>query len=271
MNALLKLLTACALALSLLGVHVPAALAAAPTNDLSSGATAVTVGFSESLNTSEATTDADDAQFNASCGAPATDASVWYTLQGTGQGVIIDVSSSNYSAGVLVGVGTPGNLTTIACAQGSTAFYAESGITYYILAIDDQLDGGGNGGILNIAFNEIPPPPNLELTVDRYGKVNARTGIATISGTYTCTNGDFLEVFGEGRQDAGRFTIVGSFDFFDYGTCDGLAHKWSASVYPQAGKFAGGKALTVTFGYACGAFQCGYGYVEQVVILQGKK
>lgn len=44
-----------------------------------------------------------------------------------------------------------------------------------------------------------------------------------------------------------------------------------ATVEPEAGKFAGGKALTVTFGYSCGAFQCGYGYAEQVVILQGKK
>ena len=64
----------------------------------------MTIGFSEVLDTTEATTDADDAQFNASCGAPATDASVWYTLVGTDEVVIVDVSGSDYSAGVLVGM-----------------------------------------------------------------------------------------------------------------------------------------------------------------------
>jgi hypothetical protein len=78
-------------------------------------------------------------------------------------------------------------------------------------------------------------------------------------------------VYGDARQQAGRFVVSGTFDFFDMGTCDGASHNWSASVYPQAGKFAGGKALTVSFAYACGAFECGYGYAEQVVILQGKK
>ena len=52
------------------------------------------------LVTTGATTDADDAQLNTTCGAPATDASVWYSLQGSGKGVVADVSSSDYSAGV---------------------------------------------------------------------------------------------------------------------------------------------------------------------------
>jgi hypothetical protein len=229
------------------------------------------MGYSETLNTTEATTDADDAQFNLFCGAPATDASVWYKLEGTDQGVIVDVSQSNYSAGVLVAIGSPGSLELITCGPGAVAFYAFSGTTYYILAIDDQLDGGGNGGTLNIAFNNVPPPPTVDITVNRYGKVNSRTGVATISGTYTCSNGDFIEVYGDAHQNAGRFVVFGSFYFFDFGTCDGAPHPWTASVYPQGGKFAGGKALTVSFAYSCGTFECGYGYAEQVVILQGKK
>src|ERR1700752_464596 len=140
------------------------ALAAAPANDTFGGATLVSVGFSEQLDTTEATTDADDAQLNASCGAPATDASVWYALDGTDNGVVVDVSSSNYSAGVLVGVGTQGNLQTVACGPGAVAFFAAAGTTYYVLAIDDQFDGGGNGGNLSISFNEIPPPPTVDIT-----------------------------------------------------------------------------------------------------------
>jgi len=57
------------------------AYAAAPTNDTFAGATAIgAVPFSTTVDTSEATTDADDANANAICGAPSTDASVWFSL-----------------------------------------------------------------------------------------------------------------------------------------------------------------------------------------------
>lgn len=59
------------------------------------------------LDTTEATTDGDDAQLNETCGAPATDASVWYAfVAGSDAVVVVDVSQSGYSAGVLVGVGS---------------------------------------------------------------------------------------------------------------------------------------------------------------------
>lgn len=62
MKNLFGFLTVCALALCALGIYVPAALAAAPSNDTFTGATLVTVGYSEVLDT----TDADDAQLNTS-------------------------------------------------------------------------------------------------------------------------------------------------------------------------------------------------------------
>ena len=73
-----------------------------------------------------------------------------------------------------------------------------------MLAIDDQFDGGGNGGSLNISFNEAPPPPTVDISVNRLGKFNSRTGVATISGTYTCDNADFIDVFVDARQNVGR-------------------------------------------------------------------
>lgn len=245
------------------------ALAAAPANDLSGGAALAAVGFSEVLDTTEATTDAEDAQLNESCGAPATDGSVWYKIEGTGGGVVIDVSSSDYTAGVAVGIGTPGALETVACGPGLVGFFGEPGITYYVLAFDDQFDGAGNGGSLSISFNEAPPPPTVDITVNKYGTVDARTGVATISGTYTCSNGDFIEVSGSARQTVGRFIVNGFFGFFDVGTCDGSTNPWSAEVFGDNGKFAGGKAMTVSFGFSCGPFECAAGYNEQVVQLRG--
>ena len=274
MKTIFKLLAVLALALSALGVSAPVALAAAPNNDTFPGATTVAIGFSEVLDTTQATTDADDAQLNASCGAPATDASVWYALVGSDVTVVVDVSQSNYAAGVLVGVGSQGNLQTVACGPGAVAFFAAAGTTYYVLAIDDQLDGGGNGGSLSISFNAIPPPPTVNISVNPFGKVNTRTGVATISGSYTCTNGDFIQTFVDARQKVGNgrnATIAGFGSFFDSGTCDGTSRPWSAAVIPQSGKFAGGKSMTMTFAFACGPFQCADGFVEQTVQLRGGK
>ena len=79
------------------------------------------------------------------------------------------------------------------------------------------------------------------------------------------------EVFVDARQNVGRFTIFGSGEFFDFGTCDGVAHTWSADIFPQNGKFAGGKTMTVTFAFSCGPFECASGFVEQKVQLRGGK
>ena len=259
------------LALTLTFGGVAPALAAPPANDTFGGATLAAAGFSEVLNTSEATTDADDAQLNTNCGAPATDASVWYAFAGNDAGVIIDVSSSDYSAGVAVGVGTQGNLQIVTCGPGAVAFFAGAGETYYVLAFDDQFDGAGNGGNLSISFNNVPPPPTIDFTVNSYGKFNSKTGTATISGTFTCSNGDFIDLFGDASQRVGRGSVLGSFEFFEFGTCDGNSHNWSAEVFPINGKFAGGKALTITISFSCGAFECSQGFAEQIVQLRGGK
>jgi hypothetical protein len=270
MKISLKLLVALSAAV-LSAVWASTALAAAPSNDTFPNATVASIGFSQVLDTTQATTDADDAQLNASCGAPATDASVWYALQGSDQNVIVDVSQSDYSAGVLVGTGTEGNLQTVACGPGTVSFFAAAGTTYYILAIDDQNDGGGNGGSLNISFNAAPPPPTVSISVNPRGTVNTRTGVAHVTGTYTCTNGDFIDLFINAQQNVGRFSVLGSGEFFDSGTCDGTTQPWSADIIPQNGKFAGGKAITVSDGFACGAFECSDSFVQQTVFLRGSK
>ena len=262
--------TALLAALLMVPLTAGTALGVAPGNDVFGGASVAAAGFSEVLDTTGATTDSDDAQLNASCGAPATDASVWYVFAGTDSGVVVDVSGSNYSAGVIVGTGSQGNLQKVACGPGTTLFFAATGTTYYVLAFDSQGDGGGNGGSLTISFSEIAPPPTVDITVNRYGKVNTRTGVATISGTYTCMNADFIDVFIDARQNVGRVsTIFGNGEFFDVSTCNGTSHTWSTDVFPQGGKFAGGKTLTMAFTFACGAFECADGFAEQKVQLQG--
>jgi hypothetical protein len=289
-------------ALALLAALIPltlvsgTALAAAPSNDTIGNATPVTIGFSEVLDTTEATTDPDDAQLTPVwCGVPATDASVWYVFTAASDiRVGVDVRESDYSAGVLVGVGSPGSLETIACGSGAVMFSAEAGKTYYALAIDDQGDGGGNGGLLSISFAEAPPP-TVDITVNPIGQFNARTVVATISGTYTCTNADWIGIEIGVEQNAGRFRIGTTTFFGSEGTCDGIPHTWvadtypsfwvtldpaiadhripytwGADVFPQNRKLSAGKVMLYIWGYACGfgGWNCGYGGLEQEIQLR---
>ena len=248
-------------------------LAAPPSNDLYTGRQVITVGFSDpAVDTSEATTDADDTAINTNCGAPFTDASVWYELTATADAFIgVDVSASDYSAGVLVATGNPTDGFEIqACGPGATAFAAVTGETYAILAIDDQSDGAGNGGTLAIQVAELPPPPEVHVTLDKSGRFNSKTGSATISGSVTCTGGpvDFSFIDISVRQAVGRIFIDG-FGSIEGFTCDGTAQRWSAEVFGQNGIFRGGKALTVSFAVACGPFLCGLDFQERVVQLRG--
>jgi hypothetical protein len=247
------------------------ALAAVPTNDTKAGIEALSVPDSVTLDTRDATTDADDAAMNPpDCGAPATDASVWYSLTGSGSWVAIDVSESSYSAGVLVTTGDPNN-DFVTCGPGAVAWQAEAGVTYSILVIDDQLDGTGNGGDLKLSVEEIPPPPEIALTVNPKGVFDAHTGAAIVRGTITCT-GDatdsFIDVFM--RQKTGRLFIDGE-GFVEGFTCDGASHSWSVDIFPFNGVFKGGKTATVTFALACGDFLCGEGFDESIVSLSSKK
>ncbi len=257
----------------LLSVGAPSAMAAAPGNDIFSGATPASLGFSEALDTTQATTDADDAALNANCGAPNTDASVWYAYTAASDGtVVVDVSTSDYSAGVLVATGSPGTFGLVACGPGTVAFGTTAGSTYYVLAIDDQFDGGANGGTLQISINGAPSP-TIAVTVNPTGTVNAKTGSATIGGTVTCANAQFVNVLTTLVQRVGvRATVSGFGGFFAPGsTCVGTPQPWTAEVVPQSGKFVGGKTASFTYSYACGALQCASGYVEQRVMLRGTK
>ncbi len=246
------------------------AWAAAPANDVLTGATPLALGSSLTADTSEATTDADDAMANETCGAPSTDASVWYSYTPAADGaVVVNVASSSYSAGAIIATGGPGSLTTIACGPGAVLFDATAGTTYSILAFDDQFDGGGNGGTLRISLSVGPPAPTLAVTVSPSGQV--KNGTATLSGTFTCTDADFLDLFGRLTQRVGRGTVEGQFFFSSVGQCDGTPQPWTAQVPAQNGKFAGGKSAAVTFSFGCGTFRCAEGFTEQVVQLRGGK
>lgn len=99
------------------------------------------------------------------------------------------------------------------------------GVTYTPLVFDDQVDGGGNGGQLVVTIDQAPPPPTIEVSVDPRGTVDARAGVATVTGTYTCVPAEggmiefaYLDV--PLTQRAGRVYIQGG-GFLEPLTCDG--------------------------------------------------
>ena len=242
-------------------------LAAPPANDVYPGRIVIGgIPFTTTQDTTEATTDAVDAEMNPDeCGAPATEASVWYELTGTDQQLLVDVSASDYSAGVLVSTGSPGSFTFVACQAGAVSFFAESGTTYAILLIDDQFDGGGNGGNLVLTIDEVPPPPEVDVEVDPIGAFDPQTGSATISGTITCDADAFAFLDASASQRVGRFVVRG-FGFVEL-VCDGSEQSWTMEIFGDTGQFKGGKVQVQVFAQAC-TFECGFDEATATVSLR---
>lgn len=242
-------------------------LAAAPGNDVYSGREVISaLPFNDTLDTTEATTDADDAHWNALCGAPFTDASVWYELTATSDGVLLaDTSASDYSTGVAVLTGSPGSFTVEACAPGMAGFQTTSGETYLIVAFNDTGEGGGT---LQLSVDVPPPTPTIDVAVNPTGTFNGKTGSATVSGTVTCSGSgvDFPSISVMLQQQVGRFIIrgMGGAPF----ACDGTAEAWTAEVYGDDGLFKGGRATAFVDAYACTFFDCGWDSEQTTVSLR---
>lgn len=251
------------------GLALAAQAAPAP-NDTAGSATVITaLPTAISQDTSEATTDALDAALNEGCGAPFTNASVWFSYTDPdGGGVLADMSGSSYEGGFIVTEGDPEEGNVIACGPTTVGFATSPGQTYYIVAFSDNAT---NGGQLEVLFDEAPPAPEATVTVDPKG-IAYKDGSARLTGTYSCANADdfFSDVDGTLTQRVGRMKINGFF-YVSPLQCDGEVHTWEAIAYSDNGLFRGGKSATVAFTWACGVFECAVGYTEQTVQLTSSR
>jgi hypothetical protein len=274
----IRAVAAASLLLASMGVAAPPALAATPDNDTYSGREVLLepLPITVMADTTEATTDADDAELNMMCGAPATDASVWYEYTPSAdRQLVLDPLASDYSVGAIVAIGSPGAWTVESCGPGVVPFFASSGMTYTILVFDDQVDGGGNGGTLEFTLDEAAAPPSIEVSVDPRGTFDARTGAATLTGTYSCAASEggmvefaFLDV--QLSQRAGRLYIQGS-GSMELLPCDGTQQPWTVTTEWSNGLFKGGKAEARIFAQACGTDSCGSFEEVQTVTLSARK
>jgi hypothetical protein len=200
--------------------------------------------YSITEDTTQATTDSQDAAVNQSCGE--TDASVWFKLTPVTSGVLfVDVAQTNYSAGILIATGQPGELTHLTCGRNHAWIQASAGQTYYIMPFDDQLDEAGNGGQLAMYVDVITAAPTINrLTTDGLGRFDPRAGSATLSGIVNCSGQ--RDLFGPPSVGADLSQQLGSANVTGWGStdvvCDGADHRWQVTVTPSNGKFVGGPA-----------------------------
>ncbi|MGA8927440.1 MAG: hypothetical protein WB462_14610 [Solirubrobacterales bacterium] len=252
-------------ALALPGIS--SAWAQAPPNDTFEQATVISsLPFSQILDTSEATTDSTDAEALASCGVPSITfaATVWYEYTPpVDQSLVISTSGSSYSAaGVAVLTGSPGSLFAVTCSLGFVTFSATAGQTYHILVADI---GGGSGGTLNLS---VETTPEFELSVDRFGQFDPKTGVATVTGTLTCPSGSTGTVFfGTLSQ---RTTTAETFPNPIDVPCSGVAQQWSIAFTPLDGKFKGGPADVSVDAFVCFSLGCLIPHADQSLILRGR-
>lgn len=241
-------------ALAILGLVPLAAgpaMAAAPGNDEYTGATVLQLGDHITQDTTQATTNSGDEQDNSACGAPATNATVWFQYTPFIDGdVLIDVSKSDYSAGVMVFEGTPSASSLVTCGPGTVGATLAGGTTYYIMAFSDTDTIGGS---LDLSLTHAPRPAT-HVTVAKKGKA-FHGGAATLHGTYSCAN-DFFgsELDAHLLQRAGRLKIQA--DGFRSVRCDGKKHPYSVRLVSPTGYYAKGAARARISLTACGVSTC---------------
>ncbi len=267
MSSTLRTTLAAILAAALLPAFAAPAWAAVPSNDEPGGAIALVKGVPQEQDTTEATTSAIDAQLNLDCGAPFTEASVWFTYTPAQDEMFVVQADADYEAGILVVEGDPSSGKVVNCGPQAVAIVGAADVAYTLMVFDA---GGTNGGPLTVTVFDPPPAPTVALTVDPRGTA-FKDGSAFVSGGYSCTGGGTdTMIQGLLTQRVGRLKINAEFLVVDL-TCDGESHSWSAYAYSSNGIFAGGKAATVAISLVCDAFTCGEGWAEGTVQLTRAK
>jgi hypothetical protein len=216
------------------GAQPSASLQARPPNDGFDRAVVITaLPFTHTVNTSRATTAADDPNVE-DCGFG--DHTVWYRFTPTENlRIIANTVRSRPDQGISLFTGTRGNLSRIACSfvYGTVGFDAIAGTTYHFMI---GSPAGEPGGDLVFAVDR---SIKVSVRINREGSINPETGVATIRGRVTCSQPAFFEGGGWVQQQRGSVLVTGS--YFITGDCDGVTH-WEAEAVADDWRFVSGRA-----------------------------
>jgi hypothetical protein len=214
-----------------------------PNDDFNTPTVIPSMPFTTSENVTNATTAFDD-PFCSGRGQ-----TVWFAFTPT-QNIRIEANTfgSNYDTTLSVYTGSRGSLTQLACNDDSQSlqsrirFDAVAGTTYYFMV---STFGSFFVPNANLVFNLLPAPPPLSIapSVFQFGSVDPSTGVATISGSVSCSQQAFVTISGQLKQTHGSSSTFGFFSVFV--PCSGTT-PWSASIQ-TVGQTFHGRALADLF------------------------
>ena len=176
--------------------------------------------FGDQTNTSNFTSNANDPALSCLAGSPFSPAgyrSAWYQINPPVNGRLVLETlpnadyRANYDTVMAAFVGTPGNLTEIACNDDTVAFFSKltipivQGQTYYIVVVARDFSAGARPPVLNFRA-ELLPDPTWEITSQL---PHALTGHSVaVSGTDLYIVGGFTSINpiqGTGGNRSGGF------------------------------------------------------------------
>ena len=236
-------------------VLLPApATAAPPANDDIGAATVVgALPFSDTVDTSEATTAAGDLD----CSGLEDTHTVWYTITPRTDVVLGLRTTPRFPEHVFTSVATgqPGSLSFLQCSSLDTqTLHAAAGTTYFI-----QISSAGEdpGGLVTFSVERVRPI-SVFLALRRTGQLDQATGTVTVGGTLRCSRrlpaGAEVAVQGTLSQGGAAGVLV---PFHSAAGCPaGTWLRWRATVQVLAGAFAPGPATLTATAFACDEFTC---------------
>jgi hypothetical protein len=238
------------LLLTMLVAQLPATqlFAQAPANDsIENPVVIAAVPYQDAVDTRQGST-AEDDPYCAGRGA-----TVWYAFTSP-QSVRLEANTlaSNYDTTLSVYTGTPGTLTQVSCnddsndsLQSRVRFNAQAGVTYFMMV---GSYGDTPGGDLTFTVTEapaLPPLLTIDLTIDARGRVDASTGLITVTGTVRCSRPSDVVIEGEVDQKRGG-VLIGA-GLWTYVFCTGDT-AWSATTTAAVRRQRGRSVVTFTAG-----------------------
>ena len=225
--------------------------------------------FTDSTNTSEASTAADDP----SCVGQGP--TVWYAFTAPVDGLYeANTFGSDYDTTLGAYAGTRGSLIELACSDDAIGLQSQvqiqiaAGETVYFMV---GAYGSGPGGNLVFNLDVAPPPPpppfpfTVEFTVDEFGSIDASTGVAIVRGTATCSLWSYVNFYGVLRQRIGRLIVEAP--FYGFSECDGTA-TWEVEVRAQNALLVGGRADVLVDAYFSDAVWGQFAFANQNVTVR---
>jgi hypothetical protein len=262
-------------AAALMALYVTPVAADAPGNDsIRSPIVIGSIPYTNSQNTSEATSSATDpgACLDPSVGRDS--ATVWYSYAATTSGPLgATTFGSDYDTTLYVGTLKGSRLQVVACGddsrtlQSTARFDAVAGTTYFFMVGRSVFDSGGPGTTLVFNLDVGPVAQVVDLVVDPVGSVVGTD--ATFRGTVSCSAPTDLGslVIAELTQIVDGKNNAGT-GFLDVPGCPGTEIPFEIRVPSEIGRFRPGEGTAQFIYAACNTFECANETIDVIVTLE---